>query len=145
MMEALVSNRLDFVNLLLEHGLNMQQFLTASRLEALYSSKRIHSKLIDSIFMELAQTRTPTKKKELQEKSLTLHDVGVALSHMMGHVYRSPYINMVAKSHEVKDGTVDEQEIRSQTFTQPFDDLFVWSIVTKRHELGKVLWVHGRY
>ncbi|ODM97521.1 Transient receptor potential cation channel trpm [Orchesella cincta] len=145
MMEALVSNRLDFVNLLLEHGLNMQQFLTASRLQALYSSKRIQSKLIESVLMELSQIRTSSsKKKDPHDKNLTLHDVGVAFSHMMGHVYRSTYIYLVAKSHDAKDGAVDEQEIRSQTFAQPFDDLFVWAIITKRHELGKILWVHGR-
>lgn len=36
-MEALSSNRLDFVELLIEHGLNVQIFLTPKRLEELYS------------------------------------------------------------------------------------------------------------
>jgi hypothetical protein len=37
MEQALVSDRLNFVSLLIEHGLNMQTFLTAARLESLYS------------------------------------------------------------------------------------------------------------
>jgi len=40
MMEALSANRLDFVELLIEHGLNMQTFLTPKRLEELYSLVR---------------------------------------------------------------------------------------------------------
>ena len=38
MMEALVADRLNFVTLLIEHGLNMQTFLTIGRLESLYSA-----------------------------------------------------------------------------------------------------------
>ena len=39
MMEALVNNRIDFVKLLLETGVQMAKFLTIPRLEELYNSK----------------------------------------------------------------------------------------------------------
>lgn len=38
MMEALIQNKVDFVKLLLEKGVNMQKFLTIKRLEDLYNS-----------------------------------------------------------------------------------------------------------
>lgn len=38
MFEALDNDRVDFVRLLLEQGVNMNKFLTVSRLEALYNS-----------------------------------------------------------------------------------------------------------
>ncbi len=38
MLEALENDRVDFVRLLLDHGVNMNKFLTISRLEHLYNS-----------------------------------------------------------------------------------------------------------
>lgn len=38
MMEALINDRVDFVRLLLENGVNMQRFLTIGRLEELYNT-----------------------------------------------------------------------------------------------------------
>ena len=38
MMEALVSDRVDFVKLLLENGVDMQKWLTIDRLEELYNT-----------------------------------------------------------------------------------------------------------
>jgi len=38
MMDALVSDRVEFVKLLLENGVNMQKWLTIDRLEELYNS-----------------------------------------------------------------------------------------------------------
>ena len=40
MMEALIHDRVDFVRLLLENGVSMQQFLTIGRLEELYNTVR---------------------------------------------------------------------------------------------------------
>jgi len=37
MMDALVSDRVEFVKLLLENGVNMQKWLTIDRLEELYN------------------------------------------------------------------------------------------------------------
>jgi len=38
MMDALVNNRVEFVNLLLENGVSMNKFLTSTRLEELYKA-----------------------------------------------------------------------------------------------------------
>lgn len=38
MMESLIHNRIDFVCLLLENGVNMDEFLTIARLEELYNT-----------------------------------------------------------------------------------------------------------
>ncbi|ODN05967.1 Transient receptor potential cation channel trpm [Orchesella cincta] len=149
MMEALVSNRLDFVNLLLEHGLNMQSFLTASRLEFLYSLDKVPTTLILSLLSEFAKIRANREKRNSLSNNdtsndLTLHDVGVALSHMMGHVFKSRYVHIVAKLQSTNAGTPADREIQSQTFLQPFDDLFIWAVITKRHEMSKLLWPHGQ-
>ena len=41
MMDALITNRVEFVNLLLENGVSMSTFLTRSRLEKLYKAKSV--------------------------------------------------------------------------------------------------------
>lgn len=41
MLDALVMDRVDFVKLLIEHGVNMHRFLTISRLEELYNTVSI--------------------------------------------------------------------------------------------------------
>lgn len=38
MKEALIQNRVDFVRILLEKGVNMKEFLTIQRLEDLYNT-----------------------------------------------------------------------------------------------------------
>ena len=42
MMDALINNRVEFVNLLLEHGVSMSRFLTTTRLEGLYKAVGVH-------------------------------------------------------------------------------------------------------
>ncbi|CAG7826268.1 unnamed protein product, partial [Allacma fusca] len=38
----------------------------------------------------------------------------------------------------------DDQNIMNvHCFTQPFDDLFIWAILTKRHDMALLLWGHG--
>lgn len=41
MLDALVMDRVDFVKLLIEHGVNMHRFLTIPRLEELYNTVSI--------------------------------------------------------------------------------------------------------
>ena len=45
MMDALVNNRVEFVNLLLENGVSMSKFLTSTRLEELYKAVSVRFKV----------------------------------------------------------------------------------------------------
>ena len=45
MMDALVNNRVEFVNLLLENGVSMSKFLTSTRLEELYKAVSVRLKV----------------------------------------------------------------------------------------------------
>lgn len=152
MMEALVCNRLEFVSLLLEHGVNMQRFLTVTRLEALYNTE--HSRVLRLLVAEVAKlksqaTSTGPVNGKLDDMALTIHDVGVAISHMMGHIYKSNYIHMVSNAMATMSTfglgyTNDAVQGREICFLHPFDDLFVWSVLTKRHGLALLLWRHGQ-
>lgn len=50
MFEALVKERVEFVDLLLENGVSMSSFLTARRLEDLYKSVRV---IVHAVFIYL--------------------------------------------------------------------------------------------
>ena len=59
MMDALVNNRVEFVNLLLENGVSMSKFLTSTRLEELYKAVSVRLKV-----------RTPNKMYSLFKVAL---------------------------------------------------------------------------
>lgn len=50
MLDALVLDRVDFVKLLIENGVNMQHFLTIPRLEELYNTVSRNNKMPCNIF-----------------------------------------------------------------------------------------------
>ncbi|CAG7706183.1 unnamed protein product, partial [Allacma fusca] len=111
MMEALVSNRLDFVKFLLENALNMQTFLTPARLEGLYSLERTHSFQILTLLFELAKIRSRKRN----------------------------FANDVPGAEEDDDQSI----VNVYCFTQPFDVLFIWAILVKRHDMALLLWGRG--
>ena len=67
MMDALIINRVEFVNLLLENGVSMSKFLTRSRLEKLYKAKSVSKTLHLYSFNMLVTCQY--KSKELAMKT----------------------------------------------------------------------------
>lgn len=85
-----------------------------------------------TLLFELSKLRAGSKKLKgsapIVDKDMTLHEVGFAMSHMMGHVYKSRYSHFKNR----KRGSVDDQDFAETAMTnvdfyfkQPFDDLFV--------------------
>ncbi|XP_040273004.1 transient receptor potential cation channel subfamily M member 6 isoform X2 [Bufo bufo] len=68
MQDALVMDRVDFVKLLIEYGVNMHRFLTISRLEELYNTSNLS-----------------------KDYKITLIDVGLVIEYLIGGAYRSSY------------------------------------------------------
>ena len=84
MMEALVKNRVDFVKLLLETGVQMARFLTIPRLEELYNSKQGPANTLRYIVRDV-RPHMP------RNYVYTLIDVGLVINKLMGGAYRSSY------------------------------------------------------
>uniref|UniRef100_A0A669QLH9 non-specific serine/threonine protein kinase n=1 Tax=Phasianus colchicus TaxID=9054 RepID=A0A669QLH9_PHACC len=72
MLDALVMDRVDFVKLLIEHGVNMHRFLTISRLEELYNTV-------------LNVSTLPSDYR------ISLIDIGLVIEYLLGEAYRSSY------------------------------------------------------
>ncbi|NXY13498.1 TRPM6 protein, partial [Atrichornis clamosus] len=86
MLDALVMDRVDFVKLLIEHGVNMHRFLTISRLEELYNTKQGPSNLL------LHHLVRDVKQNSLSlDYKISLIDIGLVIEYLLGGAYRSSY------------------------------------------------------
>ncbi|KAJ0056538.1 hypothetical protein NL108_010250, partial [Boleophthalmus pectinirostris] len=105
MMDALVLDRVDFVKLLIENGVNIHHFLTIPRLEELYNTKlgppnTLHFVVRDVkkvIHIFTLQNQTFPKLVSCFQGNLppdyqiTLIDIGLVLEFLMGGAYRCNY------------------------------------------------------
>uniref|UniRef100_A0A8C8SZL6 non-specific serine/threonine protein kinase n=1 Tax=Pelusios castaneus TaxID=367368 RepID=A0A8C8SZL6_9SAUR len=86
MMDALVMDRVDFVKLLIEHGVNLHRFLTISRLEELYNTKQGPTNLLlHHLVRDVKQSALPLDYK------ISLIDIGLVIEYLIGGAYRSSY------------------------------------------------------
>ncbi|KAA0724289.1 Transient receptor potential cation channel subfamily M member 1 [Triplophysa tibetana] len=154
MMDALVLDRVDFVKLLIENGVNIHHFLTIPRLEELYNTGN---------FPPDYQT--------------TLIDIGLVMEYLMGGAYRSNYTRksfrnlynnlyglkrpkalkllgmeddeprskgkrkQKKKKEEEEDIDVDDPEV--SRFHYPFHELMMWAVLMKRQKMALFLWQRG--
>ncbi|KAI9554622.1 hypothetical protein GHT06_019895 [Daphnia sinensis] len=169
MMEALVKNRVDFVKLLLETGVQMARFLTIARLEELYNSKQGPANTLRYIVRDVRPYMP-------RNYSYTLIDIGLVINKLMGGAYRSSYtrrkfrhnytilmkkptpvvqsaLARVYSNHVLRNGgnnqsTLDDSQCHVETSfnlfsQQPFNELLIWSVLTKRQAMAKLMWHHG--
>nr|CDS28709.2 transient receptor potential cation channel [Hymenolepis microstoma] len=82
MTDALINDQLDFVQLLLEKGLDIFKFLTDRRLEDLYfATNAIKSNFFNRLFRNLLDDR----------QNMTLQAIGNVLEQVIGNGYQHPY------------------------------------------------------
>uniref|UniRef100_H3BGC2 Transient receptor potential cation channel subfamily M member 1 n=1 Tax=Latimeria chalumnae TaxID=7897 RepID=H3BGC2_LATCH len=85
MMDALVLDRVDFVKLLIENGVNMQQFLTIPRLEELYNTRLGPPNTLHYLVRDVKKGNLPP------DYHVSLIDIGLVLEYLMGGAYRCHY------------------------------------------------------
>uniref|UniRef100_K7GFK9 Uncharacterized protein n=1 Tax=Pelodiscus sinensis TaxID=13735 RepID=K7GFK9_PELSI len=86
MLDALVMDRVDFVKLLIEHGVNLHRFLTICRLEELYNTKQGPTNLLlHHLVRDVKQSTLPLDYK------ISLIDIGLVIENLIGGAYRSSY------------------------------------------------------
>ncbi|KAF5912722.1 hypothetical protein HPG69_007712 [Diceros bicornis minor] len=86
MLDALVMDRVDFVKLLIEYGVNLHRFLTIPRLEELYNTKQGPTNmLLHHLVRDVKQHAL------LSGYKITLIDIGLVIEYLIGGAYRSSY------------------------------------------------------
>ncbi|XP_036094313.1 transient receptor potential cation channel subfamily M member 6 isoform X3 [Rousettus aegyptiacus] len=86
MLDALVMDRVDFVKLLIEYGVNLHRFLTIPRLEELYNTKQGPTNMLLHHLVQDVKQHTL-----LSGYSITLIDIGLVVEYLIGGAYRSSY------------------------------------------------------
>ncbi|VVD00937.1 unnamed protein product [Leptidea sinapis] len=162
MMQALEHDRIDFVKLLLENGVSMRKFLTIPRLEELYNTKSGPSNTMQYI---LRDVRPHLPRGYIY----TLHDIGLVINKLMGGAYRCYYTRRKFRPiyAKVMNKSVNVHR-NSASFTRhnnagglsliagfmpvttemalfdyPFNELLMWAVLTKRHQMALLMWTHG--
>ncbi|RXM95122.1 Transient receptor potential cation channel subfamily M member 1 [Acipenser ruthenus] len=165
MMDALVLDRVDFVKLLIENGVNMHNFLTIPRLEELYNTRLGPPNTLHFLVREVKKGNLPP------DYHTSLIDIGLVLEYLMGGAYRCYYTrksfrmlynNLFGpkrdeetpskgrkkkkkkkknKKEEEIDIDVDDPEV--SRFQYPFHELMVWAVLMKRQKMALFLWQRG--
>ncbi|KAM5298373.1 transient receptor potential cation channel subfamily M member 6 [Ctenodactylus gundi] len=86
MLDALMIDRVDFVQLLIENGVNLHRFLTIPRLEELYNTKQGPTNMLLHHLVQDVKQHTL-----LSGYRITLVDIGLVIEYLIGGAYRSSY------------------------------------------------------
>ncbi|XP_069654130.1 transient receptor potential cation channel subfamily M member 1 isoform X5 [Haliaeetus albicilla] len=170
MLDALVLDRVDFVKLLIENGVNMQHFLTIPRLEELYNTRLGPPNTLHLLVRDVKKGNLPP------DYHISLIDIGLVLEYLMGGAYRCNYTrksfrtlynNLFGpkrpkalkllgmeddepptkgkkkkkKKEEEIDIDVDDPAV--SRFQYPFHELMVWAVLMKRQKMALFLWQRG--
>ncbi|KAM6937515.1 transient receptor potential cation channel subfamily M member 1b [Xenentodon cancila] len=171
MMDALVLDRVDFVKLLLENGVNIHHFLTIPRLEELYNTKLGPANTLHVVVRDVKKGNLPP------DYQITLIDIGLVLEYLMGGAYRSNYTRKAfrnlynnlyglkrpkalkllgmeddeprpkgkkkAKKKKEEEVEIDVDDPEVCRFKFPFHELMLWAVLLKRQRMALFLWQRG--
>uniref|UniRef100_A0A914VVE5 Uncharacterized protein n=1 Tax=Plectus sambesii TaxID=2011161 RepID=A0A914VVE5_9BILA len=133
MTEALATNKVDFVRLLLLRGVDIKNYLTVNRLRYLYNTCPPGS-FIYILLGSVAHKRT----------KYFLCDVKVVLEQQIGKKMDDVY---ALDSEEATQSHLDRQKksvesiaYNDASFDKPFKELFFWAVLVNRPRLARFFW-----
>ncbi|MGH0141250.1 UNVERIFIED_CONTAM: hypothetical protein FKN15_010031 [Acipenser sinensis] len=156
MMDALVSNKPDFVKLFIDNGMNMCDFLTYSKLQDLYCAippKCLLHQLLQKKHEETKlsiSARNDSMADSLEQKpKFTLYEVSRVLKDFLHDSCKGFY------QETTKRGTMERASISRVSHVQkaslnmnqkcenPWRDLFLWAVLQNRQEMANYFWATG--
>uniref|UniRef100_UPI00398F13A0 transient receptor potential cation channel subfamily M member 1-like n=1 Tax=Pristiophorus japonicus TaxID=55135 RepID=UPI00398F13A0 len=170
MVDALVLDRVDFVKLLIENGVNIHNFLTIPRLEELYNTRLGPPNTLHYLVKDVKKGNLPP------DYHISLIDIGLVIEYLMGGAYRCAYTRKsfrtlynnlfgqkrpkalkllgmgddepLSKSKRKRkkkeeEIDIDENDPAIGRFTFPFHELLVWAVLMKRQRMALFFWQHG--
>ncbi|KAI4825838.1 hypothetical protein KUCAC02_021503 [Chaenocephalus aceratus] len=143
MMDALVLDRVDFVKLLIENGVNIHHFVTIPRLEELYNTKLGPINSLNGVVRDIKKGNLPP------DYQITLIDIGLVLECFMGGAYRSNYTrkafrNLYNNLYGLKrPKALKLLGMEMCRFKFPFHELMLWAVLMKRQKMALFLWQRG--
>lgn len=157
MMEALISDKVDFVKLLLENGVSLHSFLTVNRLEELYNINP------QCQFNPVRYFIKGLRKNLFPNYRYTLLDIGLVIDSLMGGAFKSmysqkefrqKYVALRRISSSSSSTTTSRKSMMKQTsyltdmvssnlFKYPFHDLMLWAVLMNRQQMALFMWQQG--
>ncbi|XP_035828049.1 transient receptor potential cation channel subfamily M member-like 2 isoform X2 [Aplysia californica] len=169
MMSAIQLNRVDFVELFLDNGVSLKDFLSIKRLIMLYNEIPRNSLLYTLL------TRVKGKMDGGEERQLiSIADVGHLIQELLGDFYQPHYLTdqrlrdidtdalfgLTSKKTGIKRGITMAQLVTSSAatgsyidpsqgsdnidFSRPAQELFIWAVLMNHRRLSKVFWREGK-
>ncbi|XP_066271870.1 transient receptor potential cation channel subfamily M member-like 2 [Branchiostoma lanceolatum] len=157
---ALLQDRVEFVQLLLDNGVELLQFLTVERLHNLY-----HQSIEEGGVDGVARLLRRLVRHERQKKKWELlgdKDIGDNLLHMVARVVCSDLLSdqmetmykgrrfLVGPTGSVRHlsaGSTSTQSDAGQgdrvDFPTPEKDLFLWAVLINRRDMARLFWKMG--
>lgn len=173
MMDALVSDKPEFVRLFVDNGADVGDFLTYGRLQQLYRAAPPKSLLFDLLQrkheegrLTLAGLGTPqAREPPVGLPAFSLHEVSRLLKDFLHDACRGLYQEVsvhwrggARPGHQETDGPVLQErgparrpEGRkwpldlSRKSENPWRDLFLWAVLQNRHEMATYFWAMVRW
>ena len=164
MFDALAEDKVEFVKLLLEYGVNLQKFLTFKRIQDLYNCKKGPSNTLMFIVKDVI-------KKIDSNHRVTLLDIGLVVEKLVGSGYVSEYSKREFKSkynkflHKRSIFSLNNNQILQQmtqlkedtaatngagggvtkddVFKYPYNELLIWAVLMKRHKMAMFVCQRG--
>ncbi|XP_054426648.1 transient receptor potential cation channel subfamily M member 5 [Pteronotus mesoamericanus] len=154
MMDALVSDKPEFVRLFVDHGMDVADFLTYGRLQQLYQAVPPKS-LLFALLQRKAEEGRPAPLARgappAAPPAFSLHEVSRVLKDFLRDACRGLY--QVSGAQEAgpaprgparrpagQKGLLD----LSQRSESPWRDLFLWAVLQGRHEMATYFWAMGQ-
>ncbi|XP_027388272.1 transient receptor potential cation channel subfamily M member 5 [Bos indicus x Bos taurus] len=156
MMDALVSNKPEFVRLFVDNGADVADFLTYGRLQQLYRSVAPKSLLFDLLQRKHEEGRLTLAGLGAQQAreppagppAFSLHEVSRVLKDFLHDACRGLYQAVsagrgergLARRPSGQKGLLD----LNQRSEDPWRDLFLWAVLQNRHEMATYFWAMGQ-
>ncbi|XP_032424081.1 transient receptor potential cation channel subfamily M member 2-like isoform X1 [Xiphophorus hellerii] len=140
---ALVCNKPDFVSLLLENGVCLEDFLDDNTLCELY--KNLPNCLFLYKLFKKVKFTTSSRRKALDmkgldqaRKNISLKDVSIEVRHLLGKFTKHIYPSSKDGEHTmwIEDRPYRDDESKRDAAR----DLFLWAVVQNNKELSKIAW-----
>ncbi|XP_038078290.1 transient receptor potential cation channel subfamily M member 3-like isoform X2 [Patiria miniata] len=156
---ALVRNRVDFVELFLETGCYMKSFVTTKRLEQLYSSidNMDESEPFPTLCILYQQANLMPPKIRNGRRHFKLQDIGRVIQYLLSKGFACNYTANSSESNQrcgtcgtfmrcFRGAETDESDScgSSDFDCFPFNDLFLWALLTKKYQIARLMWQRGR-
>ncbi|XP_008574574.1 PREDICTED: transient receptor potential cation channel subfamily M member 5 [Galeopterus variegatus] len=159
MMDALVSNKPEFVRLFVDNGADVADFLTFGRLQQLYRSVPRKSLLFGLLQRKHEDGRLTLAGLGAQQPreppagppAFSLHEVSRVLKDFLQDACRGLYQDSRAVGRRKEERGPARQPMGqkwqldlNQKSENPWRDLFLWAVLQNRHEMATYFWAMGQ-